>query len=269
MAKETIRSRLFSGLRVKLPGVKQETVTIPASITPEMKLLFCIIDWNKSHVISDIFVEEKVRFHFISKASGTARNDVLDLLGIGASEKAMIICLEQAVMIPVLLKEVQKKLGFYRPGTGIAFTVPLSAINDPVLLIFKQSIHKNEKISAELEQKLRRGENMAGESSNSIKHDLIVAVINQGYSDQFMNTARDAGASGGTILNARGQAHEGAVKFFGISVQDEKEMIIILTTREKKIPIMQAVCEAHGLNSDAKGIVFSLPVENVLGLNSE
>jgi len=100
-------------------------------------------------------------------------------------------------------------------------------------------------------------------------HDLIVSILNNGYCDSFMNTAREAGALGGTIINARGQGHEGAVKFFGISVEDEKEIIIILTNKEKKAAIMRAICETHGLNSKAQGIIFALPVDNVLGLNFE
>jgi len=100
-------------------------------------------------------------------------------------------------------------------------------------------------------------------------HDLIVSIVNTGCCDTLMDVAREAGALGGTILNARGQGHEGAVKFFGISVEDEKEIIIILTSREKKAAIMRAICETHGLNSNARGIIFALPVDNVLGLNFE
>ncbi|MCL2472277.1 MAG: P-II family nitrogen regulator [Treponema sp.] len=103
-------------------------------------------------------------------------------------------------------------------------------------------------------------------ASESATNDLIVAIVNQGYSDELINTAREAGATGGTVINARGQAYEGAVRFFGISVQDEKELILILTSREKRVPIMRAVCEAHGLNSKAQGIVFSLPVDDARGL---
>ncbi|MCL2319171.1 MAG: hypothetical protein FWC45_03740 [Treponema sp.] len=110
---------------------------------------------------------------------------------------------------------------------------------------------------------------MAEESTgNTFGHDLIVSIVNQGYSDELMSTARNAGALSGTVINGRGQAHEGEVKFFGISVHDEKEMIIILTSREKKVNIMRAVCEAHGLNTKAQGIVFSLPVDNVTGLKA-
>jgi nitrogen regulatory protein PII len=239
----------------------------PRSI-PKMKLIFFIIDWTKTNEISSVFIEEKVRFHFITRGRGTASSEVLDLLGIGASEKAVVLCLEQEVMVPVLLKEVRRKLGFHSPGAGIAFTVPLSGINNPILKVFKESIHKNEKLAAEKANphpERRRGEIMGEE----IKNDLIISIINQGYSDEFMVTAKEAGASGGTVLNARGLAHEGAIKFFGVSVQDEKEIVIILTSREKKVSIMQAISRSHGMDSKAEGIVFSLPVDSVMGLSFE
>ena len=274
MAKKTtggdgVFSKIFSKLPIKLPGTKPVPVAqAPRPETAALKLMFFIVDWHRANVVTNVFVEEKVRFHFITKGMGTASSEVLDLLGIGARDKAVMICLEQAVLVPVLLKEVRKKLKIDSPGAGIAFTVPLSAINDPILMVFKQSILKNEKIFAEPGPGDGKGANMASEvTQNVIRNDLIVSIVNQGYSDEFMNTAREAGASGGTVINARGQAHEGAVKFFGISVQDEKEIILILTNREKKVPIMQAVCEAHGLNSGAHGIVFSLPVEDIVGLS--
>ena len=260
---------LFSRLLSRLPGSKQSPQ--PDAARPEapaLKLLFFIVDWSQAHVISDVFIEGNVRFHFVTRGMGTANSEILDLLGIGTGDKAVVICLEQAVGVSALMKEVRKKLRRSTPGAGIAFTIPLSAINDPILLIFKQSIHKNEKVAEELGRKTRNeGENMADESPHD--HDLIVSIVNQGYSDEFMNTARAAGASGGTVISARGQAHEGAVKFFGISVQDEKELILILTDREKKASIMRAVCEAHGLNTGAQAIVFSLPVDKVLGLSYE
>lgn len=259
---------LISKLLSKLPGSPPHPGGAIQGGIPSLKLIFFIVDWNRAKALSRVFEEEKVRFHFASKARGTASSDILDVLGIGASDKAVVLCLEQAVMAPILLKEVRKTLGFNSPGAGIAFTVPLSGINNPVLRVFKQSVHKNEKIAAQAAdggdaRPPEQGAAMAAE----ITHDLIISIVNQGYSDEFMNTARAAGAAGGTVLNARGQAHEGAVKFFGISVQDEKEVIIMLTSREKKVPIMRAVSEAHGLNSKAEGIIFSLPVDTVLGLS--
>jgi nitrogen regulatory protein PII len=227
---------------------------------PVLRLLVFIIDWAKIKVISSIFDEENVRFHFICKGRGTASSEILDLLGIGSSEKAVIICLEQNVMIPVLIKEVRKKLGFHNPGVGIGFTLPLSGINNPILQVFKESIHKNEKISLEKDSE---------PMSSEIKNDLIVSIINQGYSDEFMTVAREAGATGGTVINARGLTHQGPVKFFGVSVQDEREIIIILAKREQKAAIMQVVSQAYGITTKAGGIIFSLPVDRIMGLNFE
>jgi nitrogen regulatory protein PII len=268
MAKKGLFSKLLSGRRSKLPEIETDKLRQNAGgpNTPVLKLLFFIVDWNLSHFISDVFTEEKVRFHFISRGRGTASSEILNLLGIGSGDKAIITCLEQAVLAPVLMREARRKLGLGIPGAGISFSIPLSAINDPALLVFKQSIHKNEKIGEA--RTGGEGENMAN-TGNPITHDLIISIVNHAYSDEVMDTARKAGASGGTVITARGQAHEGAVKFLGISVQDEKEMILILTGREKKIDIMQAICDVHGLNSNAQGIVFSLPVDNVLGLNFE
>ena len=265
MANESFLSKLINILPKKFSGARQETAAPQAKgneTLRRLKLVFFIVDWQSVNIVSNVFVEEKVRFHFTSIGMGTASSDILDLLGIGSSEKAVVTCLEQEVGVPVLLKEVRKKLRAKGPGAGIAFTVPLSAINDPVLLIFKQSILKNEKIAFE---KHGEGDNMKSNHS----HDLIVCIVNHGNSNELMNTARAAGARGGTVINARGMAHQGAVKFFGVSVQAEKEMILILTEKEKKADIMQAVCETHGLNTEAQGIVFSLPVDNVIGLSQD
>ncbi|MDR2480718.1 MAG: P-II family nitrogen regulator [Spirochaetaceae bacterium] len=237
-----------------------------------LKLVFFIVDWSKVKNISSIFDQAHVRFHFVVKGEGTANSETLDMLGIGKSDKAVIICLEQSVMAPALLKEVGKKLGLHMPGTGIGFSVPLSGINAPILKVFKESVEKSLSAIGAREEGANnhqsgKGENMANEQTDGSKCDLIMAILNQGYSEEFMGVAREAGAGGGTVINGRGLMHNGPVKFFGISVQDEKEIIIILSTREKMGPIMEAVSKAFGIASKAEGIIFSMPAENIIGIN--
>ncbi|MDR3199862.1 MAG: hypothetical protein LBT68_00255, partial [Spirochaetales bacterium] len=145
-----------------------------------------------------------------------------------------------------------------RPRAGIAFTIPLTGINTPVLRIFCDSVKKEVKRFSGKEQMLM---------NTAMDYELIITVVNQGYSDELMAAAREAGAGGGTAINVRGLMHEGPVKFFGISVQEEREAIIILTNREKKIPIMQAISRKFGVNSKAAGIVYAVPVVSVMGLN--
>ena len=255
MAKRNLLSKLLS---------RRHTEVLPPG-QPQLKFIFFISEWSQTHAVSDALDEHNVNLHFVSKGQGTATSEILDLLGIGSSEKAVTVCLVQAELFPVLMKEARKKLRYNNPGQGIiAFTIPLSAINDPVLLLFQQDALKNKELSAVTSAaKENKGEQMAKEFA----HDLIVSIVNHGYSDDIMNTARAAGATGGTILNARSQAHEGVVKFFGVSVQDEKEILLILTSCEKKVDIMRAASEAYGLNSQAHGIIFSLPVDDLMGFS--
>ena len=97
-------------------------------------------------------------------------------------------------------------------------------------------------------------------------YDLILTIVNRGFADSVMDAAKTAGAFGGTVLYARGTGIHEAEKFFGIIVQPEKELVMILTERAQKNAIMTAICRDAGLNKEGKGICFSLPVEDVAGI---
>jgi nitrogen regulatory protein PII len=223
-----------------------------------LKLAVFIVDWSRTKKISTLFPKGNERFHFVCKGLGTASSEILDMLGIGSIEKAVIICLEDERKVAGLLRDVGGKLGLHNRGAGIAFTIPLSSINHPVLKIFTRQPDglQAEEDGGEGVHKMRE----------EIQFDLIVAILNQGYSDEFMQAARDAGAGGGTIINARGLSSGGTKKIFGISIQDEKEIIIILSTRAKKTPIMSALSKSYGVSSKADGLIFSLPVDAISGV---
>ena len=104
-----------------------------------------------------------------------------------------------------------------------------------------------------------------------ISHDLIIAAVNHGYSDEVVNSAREAGVSGGTVISARAHANEQAIVFFGVPLDEEKDIILMLVEREKKLSIMQLLSQKHGLNTGANGVVFSLPVDTIgaMGMPNE
>ncbi len=97
-------------------------------------------------------------------------------------------------------------------------------------------------------------------------YDLILAIVNRGFSDLVMDAARAAGAKGGTILHARGTGVHEAAQFFGISIQPEKEIVMILIGRAERDSVMRQICEHAGLNTEGRGMVFSLPVDEVAGI---
>ncbi len=100
----------------------------------------------------------------------------------------------------------------------------------------------------------------------SYAYEMIVCVVNSGFSDNVMSAAREYGAGGGTVLTARGTANKEAETFFGISIQPEKEVVLILVPAKIKDDILHAIYQKVGLATPGQGIAFTLPVENAVGL---
>ncbi len=96
--------------------------------------------------------------------------------------------------------------------------------------------------------------------------DLIFTIVNKGFAEEAMEAAKKAGAKGGTIISARGAGIHEAEKFLGFSIQPEKEIVLILVRHNEKSAIMKAITLGAGLNTEGKGLTFSLPVEDVAGI---
>lgn len=97
-------------------------------------------------------------------------------------------------------------------------------------------------------------------------HELIVCIVNAGFSDTVMDAAKEFGARGGTVIHGRGTANKEAEKFFQITIQPEKELVLILVPKKLRDSILHALYKAVGLKTEGQGIAFSLPVDNAIGL---
>ena len=100
-------------------------------------------------------------------------------------------------------------------------------------------------------------------------HEAIFCIVNSGYSETVMDAAKKLGARGGTVINARGTANKDAETFFGISIQPEKEIVMILVPSALKDDILHAIYKEAGLDSAGQGIAFALPVDAVVGLSTQ
>ncbi len=98
------------------------------------------------------------------------------------------------------------------------------------------------------------------------KAQLVVIICNNDYADEVMEVAKKAGAKGGTIIHGRGTLTKEAIKFFGITIQPEKALILILSSLEAQGKIMESVNEQSSINTDAHAVSFSLPVSDYIGL---
>jgi nitrogen regulatory protein PII len=101
------------------------------------------------------------------------------------------------------------------------------------------------------------------------KFELIVVLINAGYSEVVMNAAREVGARGGTIIHARGTGTKEMEEKYNIIITPDKEMVLILANVKTKDKLLSAIYKVAGLATDGKGIAFTLPVTDVVGLKFE
>ena len=98
--------------------------------------------------------------------------------------------------------------------------------------------------------------------SNKIK--ALYIIVNAGFAEEVVEIAREAGAGGATIMNARGI---GAVHkaIMGITLDAEKEIILSLVDVNTAEIILEAIEKRLGFKSPAHGIAFMMPVEKMVG----
>ena len=102
---------------------------------------------------------------------------------------------------------------------------------------------------------------------NNIKYELITCIVNAGFAVEAMEAAKKAGATGGTILRARGTANPEAEEFYNISIQPDKEILWVIVPKDIKDDVMHRLYQDVGINTPGKGIAFSMPISNAVGLH--
>ena len=98
-------------------------------------------------------------------------------------------------------------------------------------------------------------------------HEVIFCIVNSGYSDLVMDAAKKLGARGGTVISARGTANKDAESFFGITIEPEKDLVMILVPASIKDDVMHALYKEAGLDTPGQGIAFAMPVDSVVGIS--
>lgn len=97
-------------------------------------------------------------------------------------------------------------------------------------------------------------------------YEVIFAIVNTGFADEVMEVAKACGARGGTIINGRGVAREETAAFFGFTIHSEKEIVMIVIPKEIKNAVLNGIYTQLGMDRQAHGIAFSLPVTDTAGL---
>lgn len=203
-----------------------------------------------------LFKEGGVPIYYEFFAKGTATSETMDMLGLGNIDKRILLSVMPQIFTEKMLYKMNRELELNTANSGIAFSVVIAGGGSRILQTLDK-LEQNEILP------LERSVTDVSESN----YMMVMSITNQGYSQEVMDSARSAGATGGTVFHARQAVDEKIMNFWGIQIQPEREITIILAKKEDNLAIMQAISQKCGIKSEAKGIVFSLPVESVLGVD--
>lgn len=215
------------------------------------KVLVTITDKGKDDKILRLYKRHKITYSFLINGVGTASSSLMDYFGLDEIKKNVIISIIPEKLEVKLLYDLHNKVEIYKPGNGIAFTLSITSATRYLSNQYKDMKFVEEEYIVDKDK----------------EYELIVLIVLEGYSSLAMDAAKRVGANGGTLIHGIGLGSKEATKFLGITIEPEKDVVLILTEKETKKKVMKEITEAVGLSKEGRGICFSIPVDNVVGLS--
>jgi nitrogen regulatory protein PII len=214
-----------------------------------MNYVFSIVDARGLRILTDICEKLALPVVLTAYGRGTATNSMLDRLGLESREKRIVMAVANEEKTAELIREQRRRLYIDAPGNGVVIAVPVKSVGGGEALAYLNGGETVKKKLPELDPRF----------------ELIVAIANEGHTDTVMDAARSAGASGGTVIHAKGTGADDSGRFFKVSIASEKEVVLILSKTGEKANIMSAVLSKAGPGTEAGAILFSLPVSDIAG----
>lgn len=224
---------------------------------PQIRALALISGIKDAERAEKLFASEKQLVFYQLRGHGTASSEMMDLLGLGSTAKVLSLSIMHKAQADAVLAQLEKDLRLGEPGTGIAFTTIMSGVSAMAMKVADE--YARRELFEKMEQEVKKAVAASHKS-------LIIAVVNVGFSEDVMDAAREFGAGGGTVLHARQAGGEAILNILGVPIQEEKELILIISKAEQKVAIMKAIGEKFGIKSEAQGLVLSTPIDSIVGL---
>lgn len=215
-----------------------------------IKLLFAILNNGYPNKMKSIFSKNNVNIKIVTHGLGTASPSVLDYFGIVETKKDIYLAVIPDYLESKMMNQLNREFKIEQPGTGVAFTVPISSSNKYI----SSSFEKDKPVKEE-------------HMENEKKYHLVITIVLEGHLEQVMNAAKKMGANGGTVIRGRGLGNKEAVKLFGFQIEPGRELVLNVVEEEIKNQVMEEITKEVGLKTPGKGICISLPVDSVAGFH--
>ncbi len=212
----------------------------------ESKLLVAVIEKHKCDAAMAEARKVGAAGGTVLMGRGTVQNKWLTILGLDDVEKEILYILLPASQVRPVMDALRHAPCLHKVR-GILFTLN-------VLDIFRH--HIQTPAHSDIQE-----DPMTDSHQEVSDYELLSIIVNHGNADQVMDAARRAGATGGTVINARGTARPEDATFFGITIVPEKEFVMILTPKGETAHIMDSIRKEFQDAEPGSGIAFRMAVE--------
>lgn len=94
-----------------------------------MRLLFTIVERRLMEQVEKIYLAETDSYCFELTGKGTAPSEIMDILGLGSPDKAVILGVVKKVEVNRIFEKLEEKLKIKTKAVGVSFSIPLAAIS--------------------------------------------------------------------------------------------------------------------------------------------
>jgi nitrogen regulatory protein PII len=181
----------------------------------------------------------------IIHGTGTSQRGLLCFLGLNETRRDIVFMIAERSIGIKAMSLIQYELQMDKPKHGIMIEMPITTV---------LGTRKYE------QQKLNQSE------ENHMDHQAIFIIVDKGNAELVIEYACQAGARGGTIINARGAGIHETQKIFNIPIEPEKEIVLIIAENKDVEPITKVLEKELSINEPGKGIIFVMEVSKAIGL---
>ncbi|HHV17675.1 MAG: P-II family nitrogen regulator [Tepidanaerobacteraceae bacterium] len=216
---------------------------------------------NNDYILSVVVVNSGIGSQILAEAKkigvsggtiflgrGTVKNHLLRLLGLDETQKEIVFMVSGKKLENPIHEVLTEKFSMNRPNHGIIFSSP---------------VKKVDMISS-----IKTDSNLKSGGKDHMEYEVIFTIVERGLGENVVDAATAAGATGATIINARGSGIHEKEKFFAMDIEPEKEIVMIILNKEKTDKVVKSINGTMDIEKPGKGIIFVMDVSRTSGLVS-
>ncbi|WP_409227256.1 P-II family nitrogen regulator [Gudongella sp. SC589] len=211
----------------------------------EINLITVIVNFGMASKIMKHAKKHGVTGGTVLLGTGTIKNQLLEFLGINEARKEIVLMASDSNTSKAALEELDRRFNFRKPNHGIAFSTSIRGIFGTKAMKCNDNVERGEEVA---------------------EYNLVISIVDKGKGEMVVDAANKAGSRGATIINGRGSGIHETSKVFGMEIEPEKEVVLIISQRDLTDGIVSSISTDMKIDEPGNGIIFVQDIDSTYGL---